>query len=158
MSEVEPRLKPSGPCGCGCDLDGIYRVKPWKDGTLCVARGCKCKRCQGRRNSRMGANAQRKGKKALGLKTAGSIHTGHEEHDMGDVRWESKFGPKFTGPMFTAYVNAETQSETSRAVGDNRPFVFYARNARGRYGLITFREDKMDEVIIALGKARGLIE
>jgi hypothetical protein len=159
MREVEPRLKPSGLCGCGCGLDGVYRVKPWaSNGVLCVKHGCKCRQCQGKRNKTMGAKSQRRGKKKLGLVSAGSIHTGHEENDSGWVRWENKYGASFTGPVFTAYAKAEAQSEAQRPIGDLRPFIFRSENARARYGLITFRDDRLEETVEALARQLGLID
>lgn len=106
----------------------------------------------------MGAASQRKGKKALRLQTAGSIHTGEEAFDVGHVRWEAKYGSSIVGPMFNAYIKAEAQSEAQRPYGDNRPFVFYGRDTGSRFAIISFRDDKIDEVLVALCKQRGLIE
>jgi hypothetical protein len=104
----------------------------------------------------MGAKSQRRGKKRLGMTAVSSIATGHEEHDS--LKWENKYGPSITGPMFTAWEKVQKQAEASRATGDIRPLIFRAENASARYGLIVFRDDQIENVVHALAVQLGLIE
>jgi hypothetical protein len=155
--EVEVRLKPQDPCGCGCGATGQLK-SPWKDGSQCVIHKCKCRRCQGRRNRKSGLAAQRIAAERLGVPVLGSLRPGNEEDFGGLVRMESKSGA-IVRPLFTAYMRAEQQSEASRARGDLRPFVFTARmNPEGKDGLIVLRESKLEETVFALAVQLGLIE
>ena len=152
MSEVETRFKPFGPCGCGCGKEGNLRVRPWKDGTVCVARGCSCKRCKGKAVRSHGDAAGRKARKALGL---GGVRSRHEEVWGGPVRTESK-SQGVARPVITAHSNAKNQSEQARPMGDNRPFLgsFTYRNRT----VFTVDADDMEAVVFALAEAWGFGE
>lgn len=117
-ADVTPRLKPAGPCGCGCELDTTYRAKPWRDGTLCC-RSCACRRCLGRRNRARGDSKAARARRKLGL---GGARTRHEELWRGALRTEVKSGAK-AKPVQTFYENCRAQSDAAKAVGDLRPFV-----------------------------------
>ena len=121
MSQVESRLKPSGPCGCGCGMEGTLRVKPWRDGTHCC-RGCKCRRCMGRRNRARGDSKASRARRVLQLKGPRSRH---EETWRGALRVEAKSGGK-AKPVQTFYEHCRAQSEASKAIGDARPFAALA--------------------------------
>lgn len=62
--EVEPRLKPFGPCPCGCGLEG-HTTAPLPGGERHV-RGCGCARCRGRRRPRTAAARERRVARRLG--------------------------------------------------------------------------------------------
>lgn len=156
MSDVEPNLKPFGVCGCGCGLEGVLRTKAWQDETLCVSRGCKCKRCQGLRNKRMGAKSQRRGKKELGIISASSLHTGHEENDSHP--WENKRHDALTGPAFTAWEKVENQYERNRPIGRGPLLFFRAEHSKRRYSLVIMRGDRLYNAWYTLGVNRGWIK
>lgn len=149
MAEVETRFKPFGTCGCGCGKEGNLRVKAWRDGVLCVARGCTCPRCRGKRNRQKGDAAGRKARKALGLVGA---NTRHEELWGGPARTESKEGG-IARPVITAHGNAKNQSEQARPMGDNRPFLgsFTYRNRT----VFTVDSEDMEAVVFALAESWG---
>lgn len=119
-----------GDCGCGCGEYGTLK-KPWRDGTACVSRKCRCRRCLGKASGKNGRTKQTKAATVLGIPRS-SIHPGHEEHYGGALRIEVKSGKADTGPAFTAYLRCEAQSEASRAVGDHRPFAAVLMPCGGR--------------------------
>lgn len=144
---VESNLKPSPePCGCGCGLVGQLRVRPWRDGVVCVKRGCSCKRCLGKRSRKKGDDKARTARKALGIPGA---NTRHEELLGGGVRWEAKAGAQIQ-PMWTAFLKAWAQSEQARAIGDHRPFVMTAAPDNTREQLFACRLSDLPEVVAAL--------
>lgn len=149
MTDVANRLLPFGPCGCGCGREARLRVKPWADGTVCVTRGCPCKRCQGRANRSRGDAAGRKVRKQLGLV---GVNTRHEEGWGGPVRTESKSGG-VARPVITAHLNARTQSEASRPIGDSRPFCGSFTYA----GKTVFTVDAahLEEFVVAMAHSYG---
>lgn len=140
-------LKPGpGPCGCGCGLEGVLRARPWRDGVICVKRGCSCKRCLGKRSRAKGDSRARQARKAMAIPGANSRH---EEHWAGGVRTEMKAGAQVK-PAVTAYLRMEAQSEQERPVGDNRPFVGVALPDGSKDGVVMFRLSKLNETIAAL--------
>lgn len=145
--DVTPNLKTNvGECGCGCGLEGFLRARPWRDGVVCVKRGCVCRRCLGRRNREKGDSKARQARKALAIPGA---NTRHEEHLGGLIRWEAKAGAQVK-PMWTAFLRAEAQSELARALGDNRPFVMTAAADGQSDQLVAFRLSKLVDVLAAL--------
>lgn len=156
MTDVTPNLKPVGTCGCGCGREGTLRVKPWRDGTVCVTRGCDCARCRGKRNKRLGQRKQARAVSALGVPRS-SLHPGHEEFLGGTVRVEVKSGTKHADPVWTKYRASEAQSEAQRPVGDHRPFVALFMPADSSDGLVVFRLSRLDETLMALAEQRGLV-
>lgn len=151
MSEVTPNMKPFGACGCGCGKEGTLRVKAYRDGTVCVSRGCPCARCRGKANRSRGDAAGRKVRKALGLVGAS---TRHEEGWGGPVRTESKAGAQ-AKPVHTAHRNVKAQSEQSRPIGDSRPFVG-AFTVDGRT-VLTLDADDLEAVVVAFAQTWGLV-
>lgn len=149
VSDVTPSFKHHGPCGCGCGKEGNLRVRPWKDGTVCIARGCTCKRCTGKANRSRGDAAGRKVRKKLGLVGAA---TRHEEGWGGPLRTESKAGG-IARPVITAHRNVKLQSEVSRPIGDNRPFVG-SFTYEGRT-VFTIDADDLEPVVAALAESWG---
>lgn len=146
---VQNNLKPFGACGCGCGKEGTLRVKAWRDGVVCVSRGCTCPRCRGKRNRAKGDAAGRKIRKQLGLAGA---NTRHEEHWSGPSRTESKEGG-IARPVITAHQNAKNQSEAARPIGDNRPFVG-SFTYRGKT-VFTVGADDLETFVFACAEAWG---
>ena len=154
MSDHWSNMKP-GPesCGCGCGLVGSLRARPWRDGVVCVKRGCVCKRCTGKRSRAKGDNKALRARKALGIPGA---NTRHEELMGGLVRWEAKAGVQVK-PMWSAFLKAEVQSEGQRPFGDHRPFVMTAAADGQSDQLFSCRLSKLPEVIAALAEQMGLV-
>jgi hypothetical protein len=136
-----------GECGCGCGAFGTLK-RPSADGTRCVARQCKCKRCIGRANKRRGQAKQRQAAKALGVKLGG-LGAGHEENWRAAFRTEVKATKRHAGPVHTAYLDMRAQSEASRPIGDHRPFVATVMPPGVSYGLLIVRTDDLSAVIQA---------
>jgi hypothetical protein len=154
MSEHVNFLKPDPvECGCGCGLVGQPRTRPWRDGVVCVKRGCACRRCLGKRSRAKGDDKARKARKLLGIPGA---NTRHEELLGGMVRWEAKAGAQVR-PMWSAFLRAERQSEDVRAIGDSRPFVMTAAADGQSDQLVAFRLSRLDDVLVGLAEQRGLI-
>jgi len=154
MSEHWSNLKAGPqPCGCGCELVGNLRARPWKDGVLCVKNGCRCRRCGGRRSTKKGDNKARVARVALGIPGA---NTRHEELLGGTIRWEAKAGAQ-VGPMWTAFVKAEKQSEAARPFGDYRPFVMTAAADGERDQLVACRLSALPDVVAALVEQWGAV-
>lgn len=146
--DVVNNLKPGPePCGCGCEVVGVLRARAWRDGVVCVKRGCSCRRCLGKRNTKKGDTKARDARKALGFRA----NTRHEELAGGLLRWEAKAGAQ-VAPMWTAFIKAERQSEQQRPVGDNRPFVMTAAPDGLSDQLFSCRLSKLPEVVAALAE------
>lgn len=148
-AQVTPLLKEMVDCkvdGCGLEDCTAYGIAT-KNGH---PRGCttKCPKCRGRRNKRKGARKQSKATTALGIPRS-SLSPGHEEFLRGEVLTEVKSGAQ-VGPLWTRYIAAEAQSNASRAIGDNRPFVFVAMPDGTSDGLLAFRLSKIAETVQAL--------
>ena len=151
MPEVTPQFKDNvGVCGCGCEIEGTYRTRPWKDGVTCV-RKCSCRRCLGRRSRSKGDGKARMARKALGITGA---NTRHEELWGGQVRSEMKAGAQVK-PAVTAFLRMEAQSEQQRPFGDNRPFVGVALPDGSKDGVVMFRLSKTADVVAALYEQLG---
>lgn len=121
-AEVTPNFKDNlGLCGCGCELEGVYRVRAHRDGTRCI-RTCSCNRCRGKRSRQKGDRKAAQARRALNLQGA---NTRHEEHWRGSLLVESKAGAQVK-PVWTRFKAARDQAEASRAIGDLRPFVMVA--------------------------------
>ena len=154
MNDVQPRLKENvGDCGCGCGRAGTLRVRPWKDGTVCVSRGCECPRCIGKRNKQLGQRKQAKAVSKLGVPRS-SLRPGHEELLGGTVRIEVKAGVQVR-PAVTAFERMERQSEAQRPVGDHRPFVGVAMPEGSSDGVVLIRLSVLPEAVAALAEQLG---
>ena len=147
---VSPNFKTNvGDCGCGCGEFGTLK-RPWSDGSQCVARKCRCRRCIGRQNKRKGQRKQAKATKALGIPRS-PLSPGHEELLGGAIRVEVKAGAQVR-PAVTAYLRCEMQSEAHRPVGDHRPFVAVVMPDGEADGIAMVRLSALHEF------AAGLIE
>lgn len=150
-------LKAKADCECGlesCTLFGTLG-RPDRNGLRHV-RGCGCNVCRGRRNKRKGGEKQSRAAKALGIPHAGSMRPGNEEHWGGAVRTECKSGAQVK-PIHTRYVGAHAQSELSRSIGDNRPFVFTAFPDGVKYGYAIIRTDHLEDTVAALAEQYGML-
>lgn len=154
---VEPNFKQNqGPCGCSdetCEAWGTYK-RPWRDGSRCVARVCKCRRCQGKANRARGASKQRKATKQLGL-SHGQFAGAHEEALTGPVRTEVKATARHAKPVATAYNLMRAQSDAAKASGDTRPFVAAACPPGSSLVYYVVRSDELEAVVFALADAWG---
>lgn len=147
MAEVETFFADKGDCGCGCGAFGTLK-RPSRDGTRCVARKCKCRRCIGRNNKRKGQRKQAKAVTALGIPRS-SIAPGHEEFLPGALRVEVKAGAQVK-PAVTAYLRCEAQSEAQRPVGDHRPFAAVAMPDGAADGIVMVRLSNLHEFVAAV--------
>lgn len=149
-AEILPFQGPEkGLCECADNCGAFGTLKrPWADGSRCVARQCKCRRCMGKANKRKGQSKQRKAAKAVGI-VVNRTGAGHEENYGGSLRIEAKSGAQ-VGPIHTRYLNARAQSEAARPIGDHRPFAFMAMPDGCSYGLLVVRTDELPEVVQAL--------
>lgn len=82
-------------------MERKYRTRKRKDGLQHVQR-CMCKRCKGERVRSGGSDGQRDSARRAGVKKAGAIFAGQEEHYDGDTRIEVKTGVQ-TRPIGTAF-------------------------------------------------------
>lgn len=101
-----------------CPIFGSL-LKPSKDGKRRV-RGCGDKVAMGARSRRKGKRAQRAVANKLGVPTG--IDGGNEETWRSSLRVEVKEGKQVQAAV-TAYRRTRDQSEVSRPIGDNRPFM-----------------------------------
>lgn len=145
MTDVESFQKIKADCGCGCGLFGTPK-RPNRAGVQCV-RGCGCHSCRGKNNRRKGDRKAAVARKALGAIGANSRH---EEHWGGGLRIEAKAGAQ-VGPILTRYMAAKNQSEASRAIGDNRPFVMAAMPDKGP-GLLVLEIDELAQILAAVAE------
>ncbi len=150
MTDVTPNFRETGECGCGCGSYGSLK-KPWRDGSRCVARKCRCKRCLGAQNRKRGDAKASKVRKRLGLVGAG---TRHEELWGGPVRVESKSGAQARPPV-TAHLKAKAQSEQARSLGDTRPFMGAFTPDGSSKPVYTIGDDELEAVVFALAQAWG---
>jgi len=114
---MESNLKPKAECACGCELFGTPLKRP--EGHV---RGCKCKRCMGKRNRAKGDGKARVARKKLGIT---GVNSRHEELWGGKCRVEMKAGKQIQ-PIATRFEDARGQSEAARPYGDWRPFMMVA--------------------------------
>lgn len=150
MTTHQSYMKDAGECGCGCGLYGTLK-KPNRAGVRCVNRVCKCRSCMGKNNRRKGDRKAAVARKALGAIGANSRH---EEHWGGGLRIEAKAGAQVK-PIYTRYLAAKHQSEASRAIGDNRPFIMTAA-ADGAPILVVFELNEMAQVLAGVAENWGL--
>jgi hypothetical protein len=135
-------------CACGCGLFGT----PKKNGH--IAYHCRCPSCLGRRNKTKGAAKQRKVRRAFGIEGP-SLGADHEEHWRGAVRIEVKAGGQIS-PPWTAFLRMEAQSEASRPIGDNRPFMGIAMPDGVTDGVVLVRLSKLKDVAQAITDAGNI--
>lgn len=143
---VEPNFANKAECGCGCGQFGTLRAKPWRDGVVCVRRGCDCPRCRGKRNRQRGDSKARRARKVLAIPGANSRH---EENWSGALRIEVKAGG-IVAPAFSAFLKAEQQSEAQRPVGDHRPFAAVFQPDGTSDGVLVCRLSAVHDVAAAL--------
>lgn len=143
LAEGFPKLdKQTRPWSCRNDDPTCTRAKP-------------CRADLGARNRRSGMKKQREARKALEALTltqaaqfAGQL--GNEEAWSGlPLRVEVKSGAQ-VGPIWTRYAQAEAQSENSRAIGDNKPFVMVAMGQKTTDGLVLCRLSQLNRLVEAL--------
>jgi hypothetical protein len=80
----------------------------------------------------------------------------HEELARGTVRYECKAGKAGgANSVWLKYLVCENQSEASRPIGDNRPFVAAFEPDGTSEGLIVFRRSKLPDVVSALAEQLG---
>jgi len=127
----------------GCGLYGTLG-RPDRAGLRHV-RGCRCKRCLGRRARRSGVAKQRVARRALGI-DGPSLGADHEENWRGRVRVEVKSGHRESVPVQTRFLGCEAQSEAARSIGDNRPFMAIFMPPGTSDGLVVIRLSQLAEV------------
>lgn len=153
---ADPVFKAQGPCGCGdesCTAWGTYK-RDNNDGTRCVSRQCKCRRCRGRQNRKRGIDKQRKATKQLGL-SHGQFAGTHEEALQGPVVTEHKADARHAKPIATAYRRMRAQSDAARSIGDVRPFVASSTAPGSSQTLYTVAADDLEAFVYALAEAWG---
>lgn len=100
-------------CGCGCGEYGALK-RAHRDGTRCVARKCKCKRCQGTKSRRSGLRNQSVARKKLGVAPS---------HKFGDANEENWHDPLFAtevksgkqvGPVANWWARVAAQIDASQ--------------------------------------------
>jgi hypothetical protein len=143
----ESRLKNKQDCACGCGLFGTPRQRP--EGHI---RGCKCKRCMGKRNRAKGDAKARKARKVLGI---GGANTRHEELWGGAFRIEVKAGAQIKA-IATKFADAESQSEQHRPIGDNRIFLMVAMPDGSSDGIVLGRLSQLGELLRHLSEEGSL--
>jgi hypothetical protein len=112
MSSDESYLKDKADCGCGCGLYGTLK-KPNRAGVRCVARGCKCNSCRGKRSHAGGHKKQNTAVRKLGI-PVGRFAPTNEESLAGYFDVEVKSG-KQVGPVATWWKRTEDQVLTNQA-------------------------------------------
>lgn len=143
-------LKTKITCECpnpDCVLFGTPK-RPNRAGVRCV-RGCTCPSCRGRANKRKGQRKQAAAVTALGIPRS-SIHPGHEEFLPGSLRVEVKATKREAGPVMTAYLRCESQSEAERPIGDHRPFAAVMMPEGTKDGLVVVRLSNLHEFVAAM--------
>jgi hypothetical protein len=136
-----------GDCECGRDGCTLYGTLKRADrqGRRHV-KGCTCPVCRGANNRRKGDSKAAKARKIIGL---GGPASRHEEHWTGAVLSEMKAGAQ-VGPIATRFEAARAQSNASRAIGDNRPFVMVAMPDDTSDGIVLCRLSELRNVAYAL--------
>ncbi len=97
---------------------------------------------------------QREARKALEAVTGVDANRfvgalGNEENWRLPLRVEVKSGAQ-VGPIWTRYIQAETQAEANHAKGDPRPFVMVAMGQRTTDGLLVCRLSQLAAVVEGL--------
>lgn len=167
-TEVTTAFKPFGECQGDkatcmfkdrCPIEGNLYMKG-KDKKLRV-RNCKDAVSRGRSNRRNGLKGQSKAAKVAGVPKTHSLRPGNEEHWSGTLRFEFKQGAQIRAAV-TAFKKTESQSEASRPVGDNRPFVAGFIPTEAQEGVIyAFRartQQDLVDVVLAWAEQLGLRE
>lgn len=150
MNDVEPNLRETAECGCGCGVYGTLK-SPWSDGSRCVARRCHCKRCTGRANRKRGLKKQTRAAKGLGI-PVGSLLPSNEESMRGVVRIEVKSGGA-AKTVDTFYRNVRAQSDAAKSIGDHRAFVGCASPSGSQRTYYVIRDDELAVAVAALAVA-----
>jgi len=119
--------------------------KPGRDGKRRI-KGCNDPVARGRRNRTKGDTKARVARKQLGLSATGKAGSRHEEHWTGAFRTEVKAGAQ-VGPIATRFNQARLQSEGSKTVGDNRPFVMVAMPNGSADGIVLISLSEFKELI-----------
>ena len=133
----------------GCPLFGTLG-RPDRHGVRRV-RGCSDPAARGRRNRTKGDSKARRARKKLGL---GGHLTRHEENWGGAFRTEIKAGAQ-VGPIATRFVQAKSQSDAAKALGDVRPFVMVAMPDGTSKGIILMDLDEFSELVALLTDYAG---
>jgi len=133
----------------GCPLFGTLG-RPDRHGIRRV-RGCSDPAARGRRNRTKGDSKARRARKKLGL---GGHLTRHEENWGGAFRTEIKAGAQ-VGPIATRFVQAKSQSDAAKALGDVRPFVMVAMPDGTSKGIILMDLDEFSELVALLTDYAG---
>jgi hypothetical protein len=133
-------------------------TRPWqcrKDDATCT-RTKPCRSCLGARNRRSGLRKQRAARKQLedtfqteAARFVGML--GNEEAWMLPVRVEVKSGAQVR-VIWTKFLLAEEQSNASRAVGDNRPFVHVVMADHTSDGLAVMRLSQLTAILKAFNQ------
>jgi len=133
----------------GCPLFGTLG-RPDRHGIRRV-RGCSDPAARGRRNRTKGDSKARRARKKLGL---GGHLTRHEENWGGAFRTEIKAGAQVS-PIATRFVQAKSQSDAAKALGDVRPFVMVAMPDGTSKGIILMDLDEFSELVALLTDYAG---
>jgi len=133
----------------GCPLFGTLG-RPDRHGVRRV-RGCSDPAARGRRNRTKGDSKARRARKKLGL---GGHLTRHEENWGGAFRTEIKAGLQVS-PIATRFVQAKSQSDAAKALGDVRPFVMVAMPDGTSKGIILMDLDEFSELVALLTDYAG---
>jgi hypothetical protein len=138
VPDVESRLKDNkGFCNCGCRRYGTFRVKPWRNGVLCVRACDSCRNCKGRIAKKGGQrDQQRVGAKRL---SGGSAGRRDEQSDRWTFRWENKRDNRYAKPVFECY------SKSFALALATGPLVVEATGKLRPYSLFVFRDDQIRE-------------
>lgn len=124
-SDVNPRPKGEARVWvCRVGAEGCTRDRP-------------CPSCRGRRNRNQGLAKQRVARKQLGVPPT-RFKDSNEESWRWQFRCEVKSG-QIVKALTSRFLAAEKQAETSRAVGDPRPFMFCAMPVGMSDGLVCVR-------------------
>lgn len=79
-------------CGCGCGEYGVLK-RAHRDGTRCVARKCKCRRCLGKKSSHGGRRKQAQAAKKLGVLNVADEERWHDPLFATEVKSGKQVGP-----------------------------------------------------------------
>jgi hypothetical protein len=129
-----------------CNAEGCPKFgtlgRAGRDGARRI-RNCGDPAARGKRNRTKGDSKARRARKKLGL---GGHLTRHEENWGGIVRTEIKAGAQ-VGPIYTRFRDAKNQSDASKALGDNRPFVMVAMPDGTTEGIVLMTLTEFSEMI-----------
>jgi hypothetical protein len=127
--------------GDGCPKFGLL-LRESRDGKRRI-KGCGDPVARGKRNRAKGDSKARRARKMLGIAGA---NTRHEELWGGALRVEMKAGAQIE-PIATRFRAAYAQSQTSRSVGDIRPFVLVAMPDGESDGLAVMRLSVLSDLL-----------